>query len=354
VRKCILAAIAGLVGFTTLGARPLAAQNTHQDPLGRFAIDLPAGFKLQTEQLDRIYVFERSATRIMLVVVTDVSDRDAVWANAVESFTGKTVQPPPDGTVFDMDVNGNPARLAQYTFDVDNNGKSIRVTGKLGVVMLEGTETGLGYLALLNEKDVKQYGEATVQAFNSIRLPGAPMTGASAPVAAVVKPPAPAAGQEIAIPTAAAAPQAPASTFQHPLVTLSIPAGWTATAGEGAQIAEIAHPDYLSLRVVGLEKNKFGKNRDEILKALVQGLQSQIPSFNQTKPPYEIPLDAGGSALAAEYEGTIVAAGQSMPHRGLVVAMKDSRRGIGFMWVATPSDWDAGLEQVLAIVKSLR
>jgi hypothetical protein len=341
------------MSFVASGARPLAAQNTHQDPLGRFAIDLPAGFKLQTEQLDRIYVFARSATRIMLLVVTDVTDRDAVWANALESFTGKSVQAPPEGAVFDMDVNGNPARLAQYAFDLDNNGKNVRVTGRLGVVMLEGTETGLAYLALLNEKDVKQYGEPTVQAFNSIRLPGAPMTGATEPVAATVLAPTPAAGQEIAIP-AAAAPETPASTFEHPLATLSIPAGWTATVGEGAKIATISHPTYPTVHVLGLEKNKFGKNRDEILKALVQGMQSEVPSFNQTKPPYEVPLDAGGSAVAAEYEGTIVAAGQSVPHHGLVVAMKDSRRGIGFMWIATSSAWDSGLEQVLAIVKSLR
>jgi hypothetical protein len=41
-------------------------------------------------------------------------------------------------------------------------------------------------------------------------------------------------------------------------------------------------------------------------------------------------------------------------HKGLLVAVKDDRRGIGFMWVATVGDWDAALEQVLGIVKSLR
>jgi len=341
------------MSFVALGARPLTAQNTHQDPLGRFAIDLPAGFKLASEQLDRVYVFDRGGTKIMLFVVTEASDRDAVWASALESFTGKSVPVPPAGAVFDMDVNGNPARLAQYGFDVDNNGKNVRLTGRLGAVLLEGTETGLAYLAMLNDKTLKQYGEATVTAFYSIRLPGAPMTGATEPVAATVKPPAPAAGQEIAIP-AAAAPETPASTFEHPLAILSIPAGWTATAGEGAQIATISHPTYPALRVIGLEKNKFGKNREEVLRGLVQGLQSEVPSFNQTKEPYEMPLEAGGTALVAEYEGTIVAAGQSLPHAGLIVAVKDNRRGIGFLWVATSSAWEAGLEQVLAIVKSLR
>lgn len=345
--------VAGLVGLMALGARPLAAQNTHQDPLGRFAIDLPAGFKLQSEQLDRVYVFERSGTRIMLYVATEVSDRDAVWASALEAFTSQTVPVPPEGTVFDMDVNGNPARLAQYAFDVESGGKTVKLTSRLGVVMLEGTETGLAYMALLNEKTLKPYGEPTVQAFYSIRLPGAPLTGATAPVAATVKPPAPAAGQEIAIP-AAAAPETPASTFAHPLATLSIPAGWTAKAGEGAQIATISHASYPALRVIGLEKNKFGKNRDEVLRGLVQGLQSEVPSFSQTKEPYEVALDGGGTALVAEYEGTIVAAGQSLRHAGLVAAVKDDRRGIGFMWIATQSAWDTGLERVLAIVKSLR
>jgi hypothetical protein len=348
VRTHLVVAIAGLLSLMSLDARPVAAQNTHQDPLGRFAIDLPTGFKLINEQLDRVYVFERSGVRIVLFVATDVADRDAVWASAIESFTGQTVPVPPPEVVQDMEVNGNPARLAQFTFPVESGGKTVELAGKIGAVMLEGTETGLAFMAMFSTNLVKQLGEPMVQAFYSIRLPGAPMTGATAPVAATL-PGQAAPGQVIEVPTAAAP-----TTFEHPLAVLSIPVGWTATAGEGAKIADISHSSYPTLHVIGLEKNKFGKNRDQVLEALVQGLQSEVPSFSQTKAPYEVPLEGGGSALVAEYEGAIVAAGQSLPHAGLVAAVKDDRRGVGFMWIATPEAWDKALDQVLAMVKSLR
>jgi hypothetical protein len=348
VRRLVLTGIAAVLTLLAAGTRPAAAQNTHQDPLGRFAIDLPEGFKLINEQLDRVYVFERSGVRIVLFIATDVADRDAVWAGTLESFTGATVPVPPPDSVKDMEVNGNPARLAQFTFSVESGGKTVVLAGKLGAVMLEGTGTGVGFMAMFAEKLTKQIGAPLTQSFYSIRLPGAPMTGATAPVAAAL-PGQAAPGQVIEIPTAAAP-----TAFEHPLVTLTIPPGWTAKAGEGAQIAEISHASFPTVHVIGLEKNKFGKNRQQVLEGLVQGLQAAMPSFSQTKEPYEMPLDDGGTALVAEYEGTLVAAGQSLPRAGLLVAVKDDRRGVGFMWLAPQEAWDKALDQVLAMAKSLR
>jgi hypothetical protein len=339
VRRYMVAGIVAVGSLASLVAPPVAAQNTHQDPLGRFAIDLPAGFRLTKEQLDRFYVFEKSGVQVMLFVVTDVTARDAAWEEALDAFTGETVKPPPADAVMDMDVNGNPARLAQYAFEVESGGKQVTLTGKLGVVTLEGTETALGFMTLLNKNTVKQYADPMVQAFYSIRLPGAPMTGATEPVAAAVQ---------------ASEGAGAASTFEHPLAVLTIPAGWTAAAGSGAKIADVSHGKYPTIHVIGLEKDKFGKSREQVLAALEQGLQAEVPSFSQTKPPYEVPLEGGGTALVAEYEGTIIAQGQSRPHAGLIAAVKDDRRGLGFMWIATPPVWDAALDQVLAIVKSLR
>jgi len=343
--------IVAALGLGLLGALPIAAQNTYQDSQARFAIDLPAGFSLASEQLGLVYLFKKGSAMIMLSIKEDAADRNDVWDYALGCL-GKGTPPPPEGTIFDMDVNGNPARWAKYSYEQDvERGKKVPLTANLGAVLLEGTETGIMYMMLLNEKMLKPYSEAAVQAFNSIRLPGAPLTGATAPVAAKVKPPAVQAEQE-----AAAAPEAevPSSTFEHPLITMSIPAGWTAKQGEGMAIATIEHPKYGKLQVIGAEKNKFGKSREDIHKMFSRQFQESMPSIHQTREPYDLPTAAGTPALINESEAEIIAAGKNLQQWVLLGAFKDSRRGFAFLWLTSPAHRDEALEQVLGIIKSLR
>jgi hypothetical protein len=324
-----------------LAGPPAAAQLEHEDPLGRFAMTLPKGWKLASEQFDLLYQFEQGGTKIIVYVMDGTSDRAKAFRDAVGMFATETPPPPPEGTVYDLVMNGNPARQAQYTFEMASGNKKVPLTAFMGTVTLEGANMSVAFMAILNEQALKKWKDDIPAAFHSIRMRGSSVTGASEPVAVTGA-------------LAAAAAEVPASTFEHALVTLDIPAGWTATPGEGPNLATIERQDVAALRVVGAAGNEFGKSPAEAMDAMVAGLQASLPVFNQTRPPREEPTTGGGTVLLAEYEGTLVVQGREVPQWVLVGARKDARGGVGFLWMTPPDKKDAALEQVLAIIRSAR
>jgi hypothetical protein len=170
--------VAGIVLLGVLGPplpRIAYAQNTHRDPKGRFAIDLPPGFKPATEQLGRISVFHGEDVQLFVSAVTGSSDLGRLWRTALDDFTGPGVPPPPAESVSDLELNGNPARLAWYTFDTGSDGTKTPYTALLGAIVLRGSGTGVVCFALLNEKAAARWGEPLRGTFRSIRLPGPPV-----------------------------------------------------------------------------------------------------------------------------------------------------------------------------------
>jgi hypothetical protein len=344
MRTPFLAAAAALV----LAAPPSTAQTTHEDPQGRYAMDLPAGWKLVSEQLDQVYQFAEGDAKIIVYVQSGTADRVAAFQGALEAFCGPALEPPPAGTVFDLDVNGSPARQAHYTFQAASGNRRVPLTVFMGSVALAGTEVSVSFAAILNDNARKKWDAQIPGVFHSIRMVGAPVIAATEPVAVTHEAPTPA-------PAPAAAAAAPASTFEHALVTLDIPAGWTAQPGQGtAQIVEVANPEFPSLRVIGLAGNDFGKNRTEVMQSMVTGFQSSLPSFNQSSPPREDTTAAGQTILVAEYQGSLVVEGREVPQWTLLAAYKDRRRGLGFVWMVPPAKKDAALAQVLGIIRSAR
>ena len=324
-------------------AVPARAQMDFEDPLGRFVVTLPQGFELFSEQGDQLFQFKRDAFRIILVVHDGVADVATAFQKAVEGFTGEAAPPPPEGTVYELAVNGNVARQASYPFEGStSSGKAFQGQLFLGAVTLEGADVSLAFMSILNDKVVEAVEPEIAGAFHSIRMPGTAVLGAGEPTLV-----------EDAL---AAAPAAviPASTFEHNLVTLDIPAGWTATAGERYTIATIAREGAQSIRVIGAKKNDFGKSRKEILEALVSGMQSSVPTAKQTSPPREEATVGGDVVLIAEYEGVLVAEGREVPQWILIAAFKDKNRGVGYMWFTAPEKRDASLDDVLHIVHSTR
>jgi len=317
-----------------------AAQVNYDDPLGRFAMTLPSGWKLASEQFDQLYQFERGDTKIILFVMDGTSDRAAAFRSAVAMFCGETPPPPPEGSVYDLVTNGNAARRALWTFTVAAGGKQVPLTAFLGTVTLEGANMSLAYMVMLNEKSRKQWETPIAQTFQSIRVRGASVTGASEPVAVAD--------------ALRAEPEAPPSTFEHAIVTLDLPAGWTATPGDGPNVAVIEHGEFSGLRVMGLPGNEFGKSRDEVLTGVVGGVEVALPSFHQTSPPREETTAGGDVVLVAEYEGALVAQGKEIPQWVLVGALKHARGGVGFLWMTPPEKKDAGLPHVLGIIRSAR
>lgn len=327
-------------------AAPARAQMDFEDPLGRFVITLPQGFELFSEQSDALYQFKRDAFRIILVVQDGVADIAAAFRKASDSFTGQAAPPPPEGTVYELVVNGNVARQASYPFEgTSSGGKSVTAHMFLGAVTIEGADMSLAFMSILNEKVVEDVQPEIAGAFHSIRMPGTSVLGAGEPTLV-----------EDALASAAPVPAVdiPASTFEHNLVTLDIPAGWTATAGDGYNIATIEREGFQSIRVIGAKKNDFGKSRKEILEALVSGMQSSVPTAKQTGPPREEPTVGGDMVLIAEYEGVVVAKGREVPQWILIATFKDKNRGVGYMWFTPPDERDAVLDDVLSIVHSTR
>jgi len=329
-------------------AAPARAQMDFEDPLGRFVITLPQGFELFSEQSDLIYQFKRDAFRIVVVVQDGVADAGAAFRSAAENFTGQAAPPPPEGSVYELVVNGNVARQASYPFEASSSGgKSVKAHMFLGAVALEGAGMSLAFMSILNDKVVEDVQPEIAGTFHSIRMPGTSVLGAGEPVPVE---------DALAGAAAEAAPAAdiPASTFEHNLVTLDIPAGWTATAGDGYNIATIEREGAQSIRLIGAKKNDFGKSRKEILEALVSGMQNSVPTAKQTSPPREEPTTSGDVVLIAEYEGVVVAQGKEVPQWILIATFKDKNRGLGYMWFTPPDKRDALLDDVLSIVHSTR
>lgn len=324
-----------------VGVSSAWAQNTYEDLDGRFALDLPPGWQLQSEVATTLYQFARpNAPLIIVICQEELDDRESVFASAMGYLPDATPRPP-SGTVFDTEVNGNPARWSEIKFEQDG----VDLTTYIGGVAIEGTGIGVMYITTLNEEWYDSYGESLKQTFNSIRLAGAPVTGATALVAADV-------GYIEAAAEAEPVAEA-ASTFEHDLLTLTVPAGWSVERGEGASIAAIEHADIGTVAVMGLKKNDFGRNREEILEALGVGVQSAVPSMRSVRGPYEITTDAGDVILMQEYSGEVTAEGQSTPYVYFVASAKDRNRGLGFMLMCKPEVREDAERELLSIISSL-
>ncbi|MDH3497936.1 MAG: hypothetical protein OER21_14335 [Gemmatimonadota bacterium] len=178
MRTSLIAGVA-LIGW--LGSplpRVASAQDVFQDPRGRFSIDLPPGFTLSSEQLDRIYVFQIPDARLFVSVAPGTRDLDRLWRLALDDFTGAGVPPPPAEAVTDLEVNGNPARMAWYGFDIGDGRAKVSYTVLLGAVVLQDGGMGVVCFSMLNDRAADQWGDRLRQAFRTIRVAGAPVISA--------------------------------------------------------------------------------------------------------------------------------------------------------------------------------
>lgn len=175
MRKSLIAGVALLGWLGPPLPRTAYAQNVFQDPRGRFSIDLPPGFALSSERVERSFVFQVADARLFVSVMPGPGDRDGLWRSALDDFTGPGVPPPPAESVSDLEVNGNPARIAWYAIDAGGEGTKVPYIVLLGAVVSRGSGTGVVCFCLLNERAARQWGDALRKAFGSIRVPGPPV-----------------------------------------------------------------------------------------------------------------------------------------------------------------------------------
>jgi len=129
LRRCA-PVVLGVCLVLVMAGSGLAA-NTYTDLKGRFALDLPEGWKMKSSPAEGLFVFEGPSGETMILRYDEeAKDADKLMQSAVETFRGSG---PPnaalEGTVKEMTVNKSPARWAIYAGTVDAGTIKVKMFG---------------------------------------------------------------------------------------------------------------------------------------------------------------------------------------------------------------------------------
>lgn len=334
-----------LLTLTGIYANISMAKVPYEDLSGRFALDLPEGWKLVKEQFNSLYIFGKDGGGVKLILVYSdgVSDIAALFSDAVDLATGSGLTSPTPGSVADMTLNGSPARWAEYPCDIAAGKKTARLHVFVGAVLSPEHQGGVSFFVSMAAKDYEKLGDPLRASWESLRLYGKPLTGV---------------GQvaEVDAGSVQIAKKIPeASVLEHKLITVSLPAGWAAELGKDSGIlAKVKHEKYGTVTIMGAPKNEFGKSRDKIINDIREALLTGMPTMKATRGSWTVPTSGCGDAALEQYEGAIVAEGVEIPHGALLAAMKDGRRGIGFMAVFRSDVKEQAVNEILQIIASAK
>ncbi|MBI4503820.1 MAG: hypothetical protein HY700_21995 [Gemmatimonadetes bacterium] len=330
------------------------AQTPYEDVGGHFMLDVPSGWSKGTVPQPGITTFSRSGAPTFQVLWGG-GGRDSAFRALVNNAVGAGLGEPPAGAAFDLEVNGNQARWAEYTATYRDR----QVSAALGAVALpEGTAM---FMAFYPAETPAEHRTALKNAFQSLRVIGAFATGVAnqrpaAPIAidatrasgaADSNPPAPAA------PPAAAPPASIAPTpFANEHVALTLPAGWTTKPVTGAAVVFLAHPTNGTVQFLGL-KVKGKQKRETILEGLRSGTQSKMPSMKVVRRQ-ELTTTSGVKMLTEELSGALTVEGREVPQVALIGAADGGRNWSFICVVAMSLASEDARRDVLAIIQSLR
>jgi hypothetical protein len=280
----------------------------------------------------------------MILVYSDgVSDLAELFSDAVDIAGGSGLSAPTPGSVADMTLNGSPARWAEYASDIAAGKKTVQLHAFLGAVLSPEHEAGISFVAIMPPRDYAKIGESLRASWASLRLHGKPLTG----VGEVVDVDARSVRIEKKVPEA--------STFEHNLVTVSLPAGWTAELSNVKNIvAKVKHDSYGSITIMGGLKNELGKSRDEIINGVRDGLMQGIPAMKPARGAWTVPTQGCGEAVIEQYEGVLVAEGMEIPYGAILGATKDGQRGLGFMALFKSDVKEQAAAEALQIIGSAK
>lgn len=322
----------------------LAGAEPFQDSLGRFKLDLPANWELKKEQMNMSYRFGPKNGNAFCVVTCypGVIDRQELFSTIVNiARIGGLTEPPPD-TVVDMTLNGLPARFAEYESALKAAGTTIKTHIFLGGVSSEKDELGICYYAFMPPELFKKYGKSLRTTFESLRIHNRAKTGVS---------------DVVTVTNAITEPKPPATptTFDHKLISLTLPAGWqTKKSDVNMVIAKLQHEEYGVIMVIGAAKNKFAKKRNDIMEMWSSQVTSSMPLMKETHSAWEVKTTGCGSASVKQYDGAIVVFGQEFPQGIIIAAIKDSKRGIGFLAKFSSEVKEPAVKDILSIIESAR
>ncbi len=193
------------------------AANTFEDPKGRFAIDLPSGWKLAPQTDETVYVFKGDDMSIIIEYDAALNDAGALFAKGVNTLKASGLpNASPAEEIKDLTVNDNTARAGLHADEVVYGSVKVKLYGLTGSVSLK--KGGVYFLSIMGDASLRKMRGVMETSFHSVRNPGQALTGARNVRPAVIAAPA-------AAPAKGAATDSP-GVFEHQYLTLTLPAGW--------------------------------------------------------------------------------------------------------------------------------
>ncbi len=148
------------------------AANTYTDLKGRFAFDLPEGWKMNSSTADRLFIFKGGSGETMILMYDEeAKDVDKLVETAAQTFKDSGAPNAVlEGTVKKLTVNTSPARWAIYAGTVDAGTVKVKMFGVVGAVALKDGG-GLFMVNILNESWRSKWEKQLEKTFQSIRTP---------------------------------------------------------------------------------------------------------------------------------------------------------------------------------------
>ncbi len=148
------------------------AGNAYTDLKGRFAFDLPDGWKFDSTPAEGAFVFKGTSAETMMVMYSeDAKDPDKLLQSAAETFKDSGGQNTVlEGPVREMTVNKSPAKWALYSAIIDAGKMKVKLFGAMGAVAMKDGG-GMYMMTILNETSRKKWEKQLEKTFQSIRVP---------------------------------------------------------------------------------------------------------------------------------------------------------------------------------------
>ncbi len=312
---------------------------THEDAVAGFTIDMPDGYALDSRQTaagSTILTFKRGGSS---PIVISALPYEAGYEDNEEVFESLLVEPMQEvfgGTLAtrelnEMDISGMPARWGWLEANANLAG--------LGVVELD--DGFVSFSVALSEDRFEGARQELERAFFSIRMHG-DMPGEVTALTAI----------ERTVVADAALLQP--STYEHPLFTVDLPAGWegttSATDAKKIYLASIGGP---TSTITVLCMSGMLASHKVIGDVMQTSLSGNLPNLRQTGTD-KVKVANGKRAMVTSYKGQTEAQGETVVLDGLTASVKNRKCMLGFIAIGPETDGGEGIGTVMEIVQSVR
>ncbi len=314
------------------------SQNTYEDLMGRFVIDLPQAWELEPQIDDKVFVFKGDGKNIIINCLPNVNDIRELFNKAlgIIRVSGLT-KPILEGELMDMTINEHPARWGIYKSVKNEGNLEITLFGLCGSIAFE--ENGLYFIAIIAKNDMAAWKEKVEKSFQSIRSVGQSLTGVKDLKA-------------VSAPTTQGSP----TVWKHELVTLAFPAGWKEKPKPRSFEKEIVgwfeYEPLASVHLIVACYKGFGMNIGKALEAGIRSVKITAPNAVPIKAE-EIKVGKK-KAYFVVHKGTIVDRGSEIDAVFVVSVVKADKSYVVLLGMAMSGGLSELEEQILEITRSVK